>query len=294
MIDRAPQRFARRVLALVLCACVAGAARSTSAPGAPAWTDGERLVLGADLELTRLLPSDTLPSRVYLHRSSSEVGGRPMWANGLVVVEDDDALLLDTPWTDDQTARLLDVLAREVGARVRCAFVTHAHPDAAGGVGELHARGIAVLGSEATLAFARSLGVPGPDVTFADEATLVLGDTRVRLFAAGDGHAPGNAAASIEPGALVFGGCMVKDVSARDLGFTGDADLAHWPACLDALATRWPLDDATWLVPGHGEPGPALRLLRHTRELLDTRARREASAADGTAPTPAPDDRERR
>jgi metallo-beta-lactamase class B len=67
---------------------------------------------------------------------------------------------------------------------------------------------------------------------------------------------------------VLFGGCLVKSEESSDLGFVGDADLAHWPVAIEAVRARYP--DAAIVVPGHGAPGTR-RALERTLELLKAR-----------------------
>ena len=74
---------------------------------------------------------------------------------------------------------------------------------------------------------------------------------------------------------VLFGGCAVKSADATDLGFVGDADLAHWPDAMRALQKRYA--SAAIVVPGHGDPGDGA-LLQHTLDLL---APRDAASGRG-------------
>ena len=52
-------------------------------------------------------------------------------------------LVVDTAWTDDQTAQILNWIKQEINLPVALAVVTHAHQDKMGGMDALHAAGIA-------------------------------------------------------------------------------------------------------------------------------------------------------
>ena len=51
--------------------------------------------------------------------------------------------MVDTAWTDDQTAQILNWIKQEINLPVALAVVTHAHQDKMGGMDALHAAGIA-------------------------------------------------------------------------------------------------------------------------------------------------------
>ena len=94
----------------------------TSRPGGA----GDWVTLGTDLKLRPLAPG------FWLHVSNDDRG---RGANGLIVrLEGGGVLLVDTPWTNDQTERLLAHARARIGA-VTEALVTHSHPDRMGGIG---------------------------------------------------------------------------------------------------------------------------------------------------------------
>ena len=64
---------------------------------------------------------------------------------------------------------------------------------------------------------------------------------------------------------ILFPGCMVKSLSAQDLGNTADADVSEWPRTIDRVIEKF--KKASIVIPGHGEHG-GRELLVHTRELL--------------------------
>ena len=61
----------------------------------------------------------------------------------MIVRDGGRVLLVDTAWTDDQTAQILNWIKREINLPVALAVVTHAHQDKMGGMDALHAAGIA-------------------------------------------------------------------------------------------------------------------------------------------------------
>ena len=60
-------------------------------------------------------------------------------SNGLIVRDGGRVLVVDTAWTDDQTAQILNWIKQEINLPVALAVVTHAHQDKMGGMDALHA-----------------------------------------------------------------------------------------------------------------------------------------------------------
>jgi len=221
------------------------------------------LVLSEDLRLEPL--GDGIWRHVSYH--VLEDFGRS-GANGLLVVSEGEAALLDTPWTDSQTARLLDWVEEELGAQVTVVISTHSHPDCLGGLAEAHRRGARSYALRRTVELAREAGAEVPRIPVDDFAEIRVGSRRLELHFIGPGHTEDNGVVWIPEAGVLFGGCLVRSASSRHLGYTDEADLEQWPRTLERLKELYA--EARWIVPGHGSPG-GVELLDRTLELLEER-----------------------
>lgn len=211
-----------------------------------------------DIQVRRLAPG------VWLHTTlaGEELGryaGYP--ANGLLIEDGEEALLVDMGWNARHAEGLLTWARETLRRPVRAAVVTHFHSDRTGGVPALVARGLPVYGLEDTVKLATERGLPVPPRTVAPEQTW----GPLELFYPGAGHARDNLVVFHPGSGVLFGGCFVKDGAAKDLGNVADADVAAWPASLERTRQRFP--GTRVVVPGHGAPG-GLELFDHTRTLL--------------------------
>lgn len=264
-------------LLLGLSLWAASAAGSEAPPAAPPAAEApadaapaeatEEIRLADELVLRPLAPG------LWLHVSTFPIDGRPVAANGLVVAGAGGALLLDTPWTAELTARLLDWIGGELGVPVLGVVATHFHADAAGGLAAAHERGIPTYGSRRTAELAAGRGEPAPRTTFADRLPFAAGGIAAELYFPGPGHSPDNVAVWLPEQRALFGGCLVKSAEASGPGNLADADLAAWPAALGRLRERYP--ETALIVPGHGRPG-GWELLDNTHRLV------VAAAASGS------------
>jgi metallo-beta-lactamase class B len=188
-------------------------------------------------------------------------------ANGLVVEDGEGSLLVDAGWNPQQAERLVEWAQKELRHPVRAAVVTHFHSDRLGGMQALLSRGLPVYGLEETsrLAAAKAEHAPVPSRTFAEQERV----GPIELFFPGAGHSRDNIVVWHPASGVLFGGCFVKDGSAKDLGNVADADLAAWPASLERTRGQFP--QMRTVVPGHGLPGGP-ELLMHTQELLTQQA----------------------
>ncbi len=219
-----------------------------------------RVALSADLSVEEIAPG------VWRHESWAEVddfGRSP--ANGLVVVGEGEAALIDTPWNDALTGALFDWVAKNLSCPITTVVATHSHGDNLGGLGEAHARGAVSWALERTVELAWSRGNPVPQHGFSDRKVLSVGGRTLELRYLGGGHTVDNIVVWIGDQKVLFGGCLVKAAVAKTLGYTKEADLAAWPHTITAIRSAYP--DARLIVPGHGSPG-GYKLLDHMLALL--------------------------
>ena len=231
-----------------------------AAPHPVVATEATAYELSPDLRVEAVAPG------VWRHvsvRIMPEFG--PVPANGLIVVGKDAAALIDTPWTDEQTALMFEFVEREFGVKIAHVVATHSHGDCMGGLAEAHDRGATSHALELTAEFARDAGNPVPRQTFSEASRVSLGDMDVELRYFGGGHTRDNIVAWIPQQKVLFGGCLVKRKGGSP-GYTAEADLAAWPDTVRKVKAAFP--QAAIVVPGHGSPG-TLEYLDFTVELVE-------------------------
>ena len=88
----------------------------------------EKTEIADDIEILKL--SDNL----YLHRSFLETQSwGKVGANGLILIKNNEALLIDTPWNNEQTERLDKWISNSLHATIKTVIPTHWHEDRMGG-----------------------------------------------------------------------------------------------------------------------------------------------------------------
>jgi metallo-beta-lactamase class B len=220
-------------------------------------------VLSEGLEVRQIAP------HAYLHVSASEIPPFGLvFSNGLLYVVDGEALLFDTPTSDSATAELVRWVTGTLHARIVGFVPNHWHNDCMGGLAYLHRSGIPSSANELTRRIASSRGLPVPLQGFTDSLALRCGNETVSCQYFGAGHTPDNIVVWLPREKILFAGCMAKEIAARSLGNTADADLAAWPGTLRRVLAAFP--GARIVVPGHGRPG-GIDVLQHTLELLSAR-----------------------
>lgn len=226
--------------------------------------------IAPDLSVRKLAPG------VWMHTSIIAIDGSPVPANGLLVATGDGLLMIDTPFNDDQTNRLLDWTRKTLGREVKRSISTHFHVDRVGGIGALRAAGIDASSTRMTYELVDTTKFSRPTPSLGLDTTLTIGGARVQVLYPGAGHTRDNIVVWLPASRVLFGGCMVKAARAGDLGNIADADLASWPGAIATVIRRFPR--ARIVVPGHGATG-GRELLTHTAELLGERRLEEMQRA---------------
>jgi glyoxylase-like metal-dependent hydrolase (beta-lactamase superfamily II) len=220
----------------------------------------------------------------------------PWESNSLIIkASDSDIVLIDTPYDNDATLQMLNWIKKNLNPQNITAINTGFHIDNLGGNGCLLDNKIDIYGSDLTVKLIdeRSyktqqqiltwLNNPGqekyrkvyesmvfkkPNHLFKiqDGLNLKIGSLSFEVFYPGESHSPDNVVVYIKELHLLFGGCMVKSLEAKNLGFTGDANLRDWPTSIRKIQKKYP--QATIVIPHHGNWGDR-SLLKHTLDLFN-------------------------
>jgi glyoxylase-like metal-dependent hydrolase (beta-lactamase superfamily II) len=229
--------------------------------------------------------------------------------NSGVIIGDDCVLVSDATATPLLAQDLISRIRQVTAKPIKYVLLTHYHAVRVLGASAFKAEGATeVIASRGTYElivergaqdmksemerfprlFSGAESVPGltwPTMVLGDgspgqqgKLTLDLGGVRVQIWHPGAGHTRGDTVAWVEEEGVLFSGDLVE----ADSGvYTGDAQLAEWPATLEALRAL----GATALVPGRGEAmvgsAEVNRALDYTLRWVETlyRCGQEAVAA---------------
>lgn len=212
------------------------------------------------------------------------VGEGGFSANMAVLAGKDRVALVDDGL--EQTAPVLfQHIADTLGRPVDFVINTHVHGDHAGGNTHFAVGGTVVFAHEnirqRLLADARDAGGPGglPVVTFGDGVTFHLGGLEARAFHVPTAHTDGDAAIHIPAlNVIVAGDFLFRDMYPFiDLDNGGSVD--GYIAAQEKLLSM--ANEATKIVPGHGELTDAAGLAADLAMLKDANSRVAALFAEG-------------
>lgn len=214
------------------------------------------------------LKVERLTAHTFRHISylSTESFGN-VACNGLVIIDGDEALIVDTPVDETDSKDLINWVEQELNCQVIGVVVTHFHADCLGGLKEFHRRGIPSYASFQTIDFAKKKNTVYPKVGFNDRLELTVGNEKVINSFCGEGHTSDNIVTYFPTEKVLFGGCLIKEIDASK-GNLDDSNVADWSATVRKVQTKF--HDAEMIVPGHGQPGDQ-GLLDYTIKLFQAK-----------------------
>ncbi len=174
--------------------------------------------------------------------------------NGMIMVDDHEAVVFDTPAEDQAALELLNFIGTMLDSQVKAIVATHFHEDCLGGLNTFHAAGIPSYAQELTLTLAKQKHFPVPQHGFKQLQLLKAGNKIVELRYFGAGHTRDNVVAYVSSEKIMFGGCLIKEIGAGK-GNLEDADERAWPITIKKVKSKYP--DVKLVIPGHGKAGNA-------------------------------------
>lgn len=205
-----------------------------------------------------------LTDNIYQHISYENIGSYGMVAaSGLIVVNGLDAHIIDTPWSEEDTAKLI-VWIEDKGLSVKSSVVTHYHEDASGGLPFLNALNVQTYATSLTNSLLKKEGREQSVSDISSEVFEVVTD-KIQIFYAGAGHTVDNIVVWLPQDRVLFGGCFVKSLNSKSLGNIKNSSIKDWPNSIQRVINKYP--DIALVVPGHGKVGD-ISLLQHTKQMV--------------------------
>lgn len=208
-----------------------------------------------------------LSANAYLHVSWVTMAPYGRFSdNGLIYINNKEAVFMDTPMNDSVSSLLLDWFSKKFpDVRIKYVVVNHFHDDCLGGLREFHKRGITSVANQLTNESIKSDSVERPQRTFTNNLALQIGKELVVNTYLGEAHSTDNIATYIPSEKILFGGCMIKSLDGGR-GNLADANLRQWSATVKKVKNYFP--DARIIIPGHGNHG-GTALLDYTIKMFE-------------------------
>jgi len=204
-----------------------------------------------------------LTNNAFLIQSSFSANGQ-LDCNHLLIIDTKDLVLVNTPVNDSLTSVLLSCIEKKFKRKVTKVIVSHFHEDSSGGLRQISKLGINSFGLNKTGNLLKSQN-KHIDFLFSSFLALDLQTLHLELFYPGAGHSIDNIVIWLPEDKILFGGCLLKSLEAKDKGNIKDADMKAWPVSVELVMKKY--SDAMIVIPGHGEIGNT-SVFDHTLKLL--------------------------
>jgi len=212
--------------------------------------------ISPDIQLIRL--SD----QFYIHESfaSTSQFGR-FSSNGLLLIKNGKALMIDTPVDDDKTQQIYNYLKDSMNVKITTFIGGHFHEDCIGGMGFLKSVGVKCILGSLTHQQCISHNLPLPTLTFEKQFDFSFEGVKTECRYFGGGHTADNIVVFFPDSKIMFGGCLIKTLQTNSIGNIADAVLPEWPITVQKIKDQY--TDIQYIIPGHGAFG-GKELFDHT------------------------------
>lgn len=202
---------------------------------------------------TESLIIEQITPSVFKHKSYLQTDSfGKVGCNGMIYISNNEALVFDTPTNDTVSKELIKWIEKEKKARLSGVVVNHFHDDCLGGLHAFHQQDIPSYANNLTITLAKKDSVTVPLHGFDNRLELSLGNNNVITQFFGEGHTKDNTVSYIENEKVLFGGCLIKSLTAGK-GYLGNANVAAWSATVQKVKTTFP--EIKKVIPGHGKVG---------------------------------------
>jgi metallo-beta-lactamase class B len=224
------------------------------------------LILGIGQGLSaQPLQIQHLTGDFYIYTTYQDINGKPFPANGMYVLTNQGAIVLDTPWDTLQVVPLLDSIRTRHKQQVVLSVSTHFHGDRTAGLDILKRNGVQTYSSKQTFEQCAIHGDKQAQYYFENDTVFTVGQYTFNTFYPGKGHTEDNIVVWFDQPKILYGGCFIKSTEAADLGYTADGDVSAWEGSI--RKTRQKFRKPRFIIPGH-QSWKSRKSLKYTLKLI--------------------------
>lgn len=207
-----------------------------------------------------------ISNNFYVYTSYKMFGTKKQDANGMYVVTQAGVILFDSPWDDFPYQLLLDSIELKHHKKVVLALATHSHEDRTSGLDFYKQHGIKTYTTKLTDAISIKNERPRAEFLMDKDTVFNIGGFKFETFYGGEGHTKDNIVVWFDKQKILYGGCLVKSIDAKDLEYVGEANLQEWPKTIKRVQEKF--KKPKYIITGHHDWSNT-EVLNHTLQLLE-------------------------
>ncbi len=208
-----------------------------------------------------------LKDSVFMHTTwiTRSDGERGYGSNGMLVIKNGQAIMVDTPVEEEKTKQLTEYLKDSLGVNVTKFIAGHYHIDCIGGLNYLKSIGVESIANYMTINKCKEIDMPVPKIAFTDSLNFDFNGLKIQCRYFGGGHTFDNIVVYVSEKKVLFGGCLIKSLHAKRIGVVpNESVLSEWDLTVKHIMENY--KGELIVIPGHGDYGTE-ELLNHTVDL---------------------------
>lgn len=200
----------------------------------------------------------------YIYTTYNTYENARVPANGMYLVTSDGIVMFDTPWDTTQFQPLLDSIKFRHNKDVAMCFATHWHSDKTAGLEYYKQEGIKTYTTILTDELSEKNNKKRAEYLMTQDTTFHVGQYTFETYYPGQGHTTDNIVIWFEKEKILYGGCLIKGVDDKDLGYLGDANVSAYATTLENVQKKCP--QPKFIIIAHSD-WSNINSLRHSIKL---------------------------
>lgn len=192
-----------------------------------------------------------LTDNFYIFKTYNFYKGDKISANGMYVITDKGAVVIDSPWDTTQYQPLIDSIKVKHNTTILMCIATHFHEDRTGGLDYFRQHHIKTYTTKQTDELSKKHGMKRAEFLISKDTVFTTGEYSFQTYYPGPGHAPDNIVIWFEKEKILYGGCLIKSMEATTLGNLSDANIKEYPLTLKKVEKK--CKDPKYIIPGHDD-----------------------------------------
>ena len=206
-----------------------------------------------------------LTANFYVFTTYNFYKGNLIPANGMYLVTDSGVVMFDSPWDTTQFQPLLDSIKVKHNKKVVICIATHSHKDKTAGLEFLKEQGVKTFTTKQTDEISKAKGEKRAEFLMEKDTVFSVAQYKFQTYYGGQGHTADNIVIWFDKDKVLYGGCLVKSVEAKDLGNLEEANVKEWPATIKNIQAKF--KNPKFIITGH-QSWTSKESLNHTLELI--------------------------
>jgi len=216
-------------------------------------------------QATPALKITHLTGDFYVFTTYHDYKGTAFPSNSMYLVTNKGVVMFDTPWDTAQFQPLLDSIQARHHKKVTICIATHFHEDRTAGLAFYRQQGISTYTTRMTDSLAAAHNAKRAARLIDKDTVFTVGQYNFETWYPGQGHSPDNIIIWFGQQKIIYGGCLIKSVEARDPGNLSDANLKEWPVTIHRIQRKY--KHPNFIIMGH-QDWLSKNALEYTLQLL--------------------------